>query len=174
MQSSSYPNRRTQTPLISAEEARSIHRKIAGSGFLGFLFVRHGGPNGTAGAGVCCHASHLQHAVPEAEMGALIRGCQQARRGGGGKKKKKSIKLSMKMESKTGWVGFSFLFLVGILCFGTALTSNSALSLPHSIIYSHELGSWTEPAHLWVLPPCLWQTFSIRFHSYILMTPRHC
>lgn len=57
-----YTNRHTQTPFISIKKARSIHRKIVGSGFLGFLFVRHRVPDSTAGAGIRCHASHLQHA----------------------------------------------------------------------------------------------------------------
>lgn len=78
-----YTNRHTQTPFISIKKARSIHRKIVGSGFLGFLFVRRRVPNHTAGAGIRCHASHLQQArVPEAEMRALIRGCQETRREG--------------------------------------------------------------------------------------------
>lgn len=76
-----YTNRHTQTPFILIKKARSIHRKIVGSGFLGFLFVRRRVPNRTAGAGIQCHASHLQQArVPEAEMRALITGFQETRR----------------------------------------------------------------------------------------------
>lgn len=111
-------NRCTQTPFISIKKACSIHRKIVGSGFLGFLFVRHRVPNSTPGAGIQCHASHLQHAPCQAAvMRVLIRGCQETRREGRGKK---SIKLFMNMENEGGWVS-PFYFVGSSL--GTVLTS---------------------------------------------------
>lgn len=64
-----HADRHTQTLLNSIKKARSIHRKIVGPGFLGFLFVRHRVPRSTAGAGSPCHASHLRRTVPEAETG---------------------------------------------------------------------------------------------------------
>ena len=119
-----YTNRHTQISFMLIKKARSIHRKIVGSGFLVFLFVRHRVPNRTAEAGIRCHTSHLQQArVPEAEI--LIRGCQETRREGKGAKK--SIKLSMKMASKGGWVS-PFYFEWEFSSFELYLLENTTLS----------------------------------------------
>lgn len=84
--------------------------------------------------------------VPEAETRALIRGCQETRREGRGQKKKKAQK-TFHEDGKQRRVGFSFLFLVGLLWFSTVLASKE-YSVPHSVIYSQHQDSWKQLDYL--------------------------